>query len=211
MHRALVAEPTGVPIGGRPLDAVLIGASTGGPPAVERILSALPQDFSAPILICQHMPLGFTELWAERLDTACGLSVREARNGDALESGTALVAPIGRHLRFRRDEDGREVSVRLDKDFSDSLHVPSIDMMMSSAAQVLGSRALAVLLTGLGADGALGMLAVRRAGGHTIAEAAESAVAYSMPGSAVELGAALEEASIDEMGSLIARRVRGVV
>lgn len=209
MARTLAAEPVGVPLGGRPLDAVLIGASTGGPPAVERILSTLPEGFRAPIAVCQHMPTGFTRVWAERLDSVCSLAVREARYGMEFEPGNVYIAPIGKHLRFARDRDSGRATLRLDPDLAESLHVPSIDMMMSSAAQVFGSRALAVLLTGLGADGAHGMLAVRRAGGHTIAQSADSAVAYSMPGSAVKLGAAVEEASLDEMPALIARRVEG--
>lgn len=208
MSRHLISEPNGVPIGGRPLDAVFIGASTGGPKALERILASLPADFPAPIAVCQHMPEGFTAFWADRLDSVCQLTVREASNGSSLDPGTVYIAPIGRHLRVRADSDGRR-RISLDRDFADSLHVPSIDIMMSSAAQVYGSRGLAVLLTGLGADGALGMLAMRRAGAHTIVESQDTAVAYSMPGSAVQAGAAVEEAPLDEIPELILQRVTG--
>ncbi|MBA4369993.1 MAG: hypothetical protein C0418_00230 [Coriobacteriaceae bacterium] len=157
------AEITGVPFGG-PLDAVVIGASAGGPAAVERILRALPRAFPVPLCICIHMPLGFTGTFAAHLDSFCDVCVKEARNGETLAAGTVYVAPIGRHLRLARSNGS--VTARLDPDFADSLHVPSIDMLFSSAAQTYGSRLLAVLLTGMGADGALGMLAARAGAVH---------------------------------------------
>jgi two-component system chemotaxis response regulator CheB len=205
--RNLDAEPIGVPFGGVPLDVVVIGASTGGPPTVEHILRELPRDFPAPVAICQHMPPGFTETWALRLDSVSRLHVREARFGEPFEPGNAYLAPIGKHMRIKREN--KHAVVSLDMDFADSLHVPSIDILMSSVAHAYGSRALAVLLTGLGTDGALGMLAVRRAGGHTITEAEDSAVAYSMPGSAVEIGAAAQEMTAAEMPAAIIACVSG--
>lgn len=208
MGRRLSAEPVGVPQGGKELRAVVIGASTGGPKIVENILCSLKPDFPAPLAVCQHMPPGFTEAWAERLDRSCSLRVKEAQFGARFEKGTVYIAPIGKHMRLTRDQDGI-VAISLDRDFADSLHIPSIDILMSSAAQAYGSVMLAVLLSGLGSDGALGMLAVRRAGGHTISEAPESALAYSMPGSAVEMGAAAEEVSSAEMPKVIRDRVDG--
>jgi len=198
-----------MPLGGRPLDAVVIGASTGGPGVIQSILDYLPRDFPAPIAICQHMPPGFTQVWSERLDGSCRLKVAEAFGGAPFVRGRVYIAPIGFQLRFKKV--GRHFEVVLDRDFADSLFVPSVDIMMSSAAQVFGSGALAVLLTGLGSDGALGMLAMRRVGAHTIVESPETALAASMPSSAVELGAALEEATKEELGALIDRRVRGLV
>jgi len=198
-----------MPLGGRTLDAVVIGASTGGPGVIQSVLDYLPRDFPAPIAICQHMPPGFTRLWAERLNDTCRLRVVEASGGVPFVRGGVYIAPAGFHLRFKKV--GRHFEVVLDRDFADSLFVPSIDIMMSSAAQVFGSGGLAVLLTGLGSDGSLGMLAMRRAGAHTIVESPESALAASMPASAVELAAAVEEATKDEMGELIDRRVRGLV
>jgi two-component system chemotaxis response regulator CheB len=190
-----------------PLDVLVIGASTGGPPTVEHILRELPRDFRAPVAICQHMPPGFTETWAERLDSVSRLEVREARFGESFEQGNVYLAPIGKHMRVIREN--KHATISLDMDFADSLHVPSIDILMSSVAQAYGSRALAVLLAGLGTDGALGMQAVRRAGGHTITEAADSAVAYSMPGSAVEIGAAAQEVTASEMPAAIIACVSG--
>ena len=199
----------GTPLGGSPLSAVVIGASTGGPQTVERIVRALPADFPVPVAVCQHMPPGWTRMWAARLDPLCALRIKEAENRERFRRGTVYIAPYGTHLRFRRD--GREVFVRLDADFADSLFVPSIDYMMSSAAEAFRSGALGVLLTGLGSDGALGMLAVRNAGGYTIIERPDSAVASSMPGSAAEIGAAVEAAEADEIASIIVERVNGVL
>lgn len=207
MPRVRGAEPTGVPLGATPVEAVFIGASTGGPAAVERILRELPATFAVPISICQHMSPGFTRLWAERLDGVCNLKVAEARYGERLRPGQVYIAPVGKHMRFKA-EDGQR-TIMLDRDFADSLHVPSIDIFMSSAAQAFGSRSLGVLLTGLGADGALGMLAIRRAGGYTLCQTEESAVAPSMPFSAKSLGAVAEECPIEEMAHAIARQVSG--
>ncbi len=187
---------------------MVIGASTGGPKVVEGILRMLPHDFPAAIAICQHMPPGFTKAWAERLDEVSSLRVKEACFGERFESGTVYIAPAGKHMRLMRDSDG-DVHISLDRDFADSLHIPSIDILMSSAAHAFGSGLLAVLLTGLGSDGTLGMLAVRRAGGHTISEAPESAAVYSMPGSAVEIGATAEEVSSKTMPQVIMDRVAG--
>ena len=199
----------GVPKGAVPLDAVVIGASTGGPSTVEAILRALPRDFRAPIAICQHMPPGFTAGWAQRLNDVCRLKVKEASFGELFEKGHVYIAPIGKHMRFQREKDSSAATIILNKDFADLLHVPSIDIFMSSAAEAFGSRSLAVLLTGLGSDGASGMLAIHRAGGRTISESADSAIAYSMPGSAVELGAAAEEVSASDMPKIIIDRVNG--
>lgn len=205
MPKRLVAEPAGVPRGGRAPEVLLLGASAGGPPALELILSQLPYNFPVPVVICQHMPMGFTRTWAERLDDICSLKVAEARSGQILTPRMVYIAPIGKQLRFTAQ--GTRATVVLFPDLVRSLHVPSIDVMFSSAAEVFGSRTLAVLLTGLGHDGAQGLLDIHRAGGRTIVESPETASSYSMPGAAVALGAAQEEARIDEMTDLISRRV----
>lgn len=185
-----------------PFSALCIGASLGGPKAIERLLGELPSDFPLPVAICQHISDGFTGAWAERLSQCCPLPVKEAEHRERFEAGRVYVAPAcGRHMRFRKLPD--EVRIMLDADFADSLHVPSIDMMMSSAANTFGSKTLAVILTGMGSDGALGMLSIRRAGGYTIGEAESSAVSYSMPGSAYELGAIVEQLDMQ----LIPKRV----
>lgn len=196
-----------VPISGFPAAAVVIGASTGGPPVVEQIIRALPLDFPAPIAICQHMSPGFVEQWAERLDPLCWLHVKEAGAGEPFERGTVYLAPQGRHLRFWRDTTGPRI--RLDADVAHSVHVPCIDFTFSSAAEVFGGRALGVLLTGLGHDGSLGMQALRRVGAYTIAEDPASAVAPSMPSSAIEAGAALEVVSASELPRVLPLRANG--
>lgn len=197
----------GTPVGGFASAAVVIGASTGGPPVVERILRALPADFPAPVAVCQHIAEGFVEQWAERLDPLCWLKVREARNGERFERGSVYIAPVGMHMRFRRDGSGARI--RLDTDFADSFFVPSIDFMLSSAAETFGSRALGVLLTGLGKDGSLGMLALRKAGAYTLAEDPATAVAPSMPESAQQLGAVLECVCADTLPQVLVERASG--
>lgn len=185
----------GVPSQTGAFEIIVIGASFGGPKAVERLLCALPRSCKVPVAVVQHITPGFTEVWAKHLDDTCAIKVVEARNRGNLLPGHAYLAPTGKHLRFLRSGD--RIVARLDDDFADSLHVPSVDIMMASAARECGSRTLAVLLTGLGNDGASGMLAVRGAGGHTIAESAETAASHSMPGSATRLGAVVEELPLD--------------
>lgn len=196
-----------VPLGGFPAAALVIGASTGGPPVVEQILRALPADFPAPVAICQHMSPGFVDQWARRLDPLCWLHVKEADTGEAFTRGTVYLAPQGRHLRFWRDATGPRV--RLDTEPADSVHIPCIDVTFTSAAEVFGSRALGVLLTGLGSDGALGMQALRRTGAYTIAEDPASAVAPSMPSSALTLGAVVETVATADLPRILVRRANG--
>lgn len=184
-----------------PYDAVIIGASFGGPPAVEAVLSELPRKFPAPIAICQHICPGFTAGWAARLNRITKLKVSEAKSGTMIEPGHVYVAPAGYQTRFTRV--GKEVYLRVDEDYADSLYVPSVDQMMRSAPAAFGSHTLGILLTGLGSDGASGMLAIRQAGGYTIAESADTAASHSMPGSAVELGAVVEQLPIGKVASRV--------
>lgn len=195
------------PLGGFASAAVLIGASTGGPPVIERILRALPADFPAPIAICQHISPGFVEQWAERLDPLCWLDVREAEDGEAFTKGAVYIAQVGRHMRFSRDSAGPRI--RLDREEADAPHVPCIDYTFASAAEVFGSRALGVLLTGLGADGSKGLLALRRASAYTIVEDPATAVAPSMPESALTLGAVVETVSTADLPKVIVERANG--
>lgn len=200
-------EPTstGIPHGVGPVDAVVVGASLGGPSALQTLLHDLPADFGAPVAICQHMSPGMIELFAEQLDRVSPLTVKPAEDREPLVAGTVYVAPVGLQMRLVK-ERGRSF-VRLDEDWADSLHVPSIDVLFSSAAMAFGSCAMGVLLTGMGSDGALGMHAIRRAGGHTLCESEASATSYSMPRSAIELGAAAGELPIEQMADAIAGRV----
>jgi two-component system, chemotaxis family, protein-glutamate methylesterase/glutaminase len=167
-------------------EVVVIGTSTGGPPALQRIIPSLPRDLPPAVLIVQHMPVGFTRSLAERLDARSALPVREALDGESVEAGLVLIAPAGRHMRVRKR--GNSFKVTLDEDPRGALHRPSADVLMSSAAKAYGRRVLGVLLTGMGSDGVDGLRAIRQAGGLTLAESEETCVIYGMPKAAVEAG-----------------------
>jgi two-component system chemotaxis response regulator CheB len=163
----------------------VIGASTGGPAALQALLEALPASFPVPIAIVQHMPAGFTRPFANRLDGLCRLAVSEAENGQRLAPGMVVVAPAGSHLRLNPS-----LVVALSEDPAGSRHVPSVDLLFRSAAKSRPGAVLGVLLTGMGDDGAEGMSQIRAQGGLTIAESEESCAVYGMPRAAVERGAA---------------------
>jgi two-component system, chemotaxis family, protein-glutamate methylesterase/glutaminase len=165
-------------------EVVAIGTSTGGPPALQKILGQLPEGFPCPILIVQHMPEGFTSSLAQRLDRNSALEVKEAGDGERVVAGTAYVAPAGWHMRLRRQ--GGELQVWLDPVPDGSLHRPSVDVLFESVAAVCGARSLAVVLTGMGKDGAVGAQAIKRTGGGIVVEAEESAVVFGMPRAVIE-------------------------
>ena len=180
-------------------DLCVIGTSTGGPPALQYIFERLPATFPMPVAIVQHMPIGFTKPFADRLNTVCRLAVREARDGDALLPGRVLVAPAGQHLVITSE---RRVS--LDAQPSTSTHTPSVDVLMRSAAQSWPGRVLGILLTGMGDDGAKGMAAIRAAGGVTLGESEASCVVYGMPRAARRIGAIEHERSLTEIAAWLA-------
>lgn len=165
---------------------VAIGASTGGPPALQAIIPLLPKDLQAVVLVVQHIPVGFTRSLANRLDQRSLLPVREARDGEPVMPGGVLIAPAGLHMKVRRR--GSAVKIVLDEEPRSSLHRPSVDVLMASVAKVYGPRALGVVLTGMGSDGTIGLGAIREAGGRTLAESEESCVIYGMPKAAVDAG-----------------------
>jgi two-component system chemotaxis response regulator CheB len=154
----------------------VIGASTGGPLAIQRILERMPADFPLPIVIVQHMPAGFTQPFADRLRRLSRLQVSEAVEGDRLSPGRVLVAPAGRHLRITSS-----LGVVLAAEPADAKHIPSVDVTMRSAARSRPGRVLGILLTGMGNDGAEGMGTIRASGGFTIGESEASCVVYGMP------------------------------
>ncbi len=180
-----------------PSRVVAIGVSTGGPNALQNVLGQLPADFAGAILVVQHMPQGFTEMFARRLDDTCAIEVKEARSGDLLLAGRALICPGNRHMRVRRMPLG-EVVVLSDEERVNG-HRPSVDVLFRSVAQEFGKRAVAVLMTGMGEDGAEGMGAVKTAGGLTIAQSAESCVVFGMPRAAIERGHAQRVVSLDAL------------
>jgi two-component system, chemotaxis family, protein-glutamate methylesterase/glutaminase len=167
-------------------EVVAIGASTGGPAALQALVPALPAGFPAAVVVVQHIPRGFSRSLAERLAARSTLPVREAVDGEPLLPGTVLVAPAGLHLKLHRR--GGAVKVSLDEEPRTALHRPSVDVLMTSLARVCGARSLGVVLTGMGSDGTAGLRAIRQAGGRTLAESEETAVIYGMPKSAVEAG-----------------------
>lgn len=181
---------------------VAIGASTGGTEAIHRILEALPES-CPPILIVQHMPEGFTAAFARRLDAACRIKVAEAVDGDEVLPGRALVAPGNRHLLLSR-RGGRSVVEVRDGPLV-SRHRPSVDVLFRSVAQVAGPAAVGAILTGMGNDGAAGLLEMKQAGAATFAQSEETCVVFGMPREAVALGAAGEILPLEEIAPALLR------
>jgi two-component system chemotaxis response regulator CheB len=165
---------------------VAIGASTGGTQALERVLCALPAA-SPAIVVVQHMPERFTSAFAERLDALCRVEVREARDGDAVVPGRALIAPGGMQMTLKRNGAGYCVEVRSAPPVN--RHCPSVDVLFRSVAKYAGSSALGVIMTGMGGDGARGLLQMRQAGARTIAQDEATCVVFGMPKEAIKLGA----------------------
>ncbi len=175
------------PFPGR-IAAICIGASTGGPAALQVVLDRLPPRFPFPIAIVQHMPVGFTSAFAERLNQTSRLEIREARGGEAFEPGRAFIAPAGRHLVFERGALGPRLA--LVSEPSGGSHVPSIDVLFSSAAAAFGAGTVGVVLTGMGSDGREGAREIAARGGKLLAEAESSCAVYGMPRAIVEAGLA---------------------
>jgi two-component system chemotaxis response regulator CheB len=189
----------------RPLprcNVVAIGASTGGVTAINQLLAGL-SGTAPPLVIAQHMPQGFTARFAQRLARTTGLDVAEATDREVLHRGMIRMAPGDRHLRVDR-KDGRLIC-RLGDDAPVGSHRPSVDVLFASVATALGKRAIGVILTGMGSDGAKGLLRMRAAGAHTMGEAERSCTVYGMPKAAMRLGAVAEELEIDGL----AERLRG--
>lgn len=182
---------------GRP-PIVAIGCSTGGPGALHRVIPALPGDLPAAVLIVQHMPPGFTRSLANRLNELSALTVREAEGGETVAAGQALIAPGGFHMTV--DADG---VVHLDEEPPQHGVRPAVDRLFASLAAHHGPRTLAVIMTGMGFDGARGTKAVRAAGGRAIAEAESSCVVYGMPRAVIELGQADRIATLDDIPAAI--------
>lgn len=186
-HIGAAVSPV-TPMGAVQRDRIIaIGASTGGVPAVQTVLTGLAKA-QIPIVVTQHMPPGYTRRFAERLAQVTGLRVSEARDGDRLEPGCVFIAPGDRHLHVARGPGG-SVCRLIDGPLV-SGHKPSVDVMFASVAESYGNRAVGVLLTGMGKDGAAGLLAMRQAGAETMVEAEYSAVVFGMPRAALEAGAA---------------------
>lgn len=182
---------------------VALGTSTGGTQALEAVLTRLPADCPG-IVVVQHMPEKFTAAFAHRLNQLCRCEVREAVDGDRVIPGLVLIAPGGRHMQLRRS--GAQYRVGVADGPPVNRHKPSVDVLFRSVANTAGRNALGIIMTGMGDDGAQGLLAMRQAGAHTIAQDQESSVVFGMPREAIEIGAAAEVLPLSQMAEAIVGR-----
>ena len=199
-RRILVAPSAPPPARPRSLSQyhfVAIGTSTGGPVALSHVIPLLPADFPTPIMIVQHMPLGFTRPLADRLNSQSKISVHEAVNGMVLQPGTALVVPSGKQAALRHTAS--EVEIRLMDDDGSSLHVPSVDILMEQTADAYGSKAIGVILTGMGQDGVKGLKKLKGCGGYVLGQDEASCVVYGMPRAAAKEGLVDREVPLDRI------------
>ena len=209
------AKPAGAVVAGRPAstvaptssrtEIVVIGISTGGPQALKVLIPQIPKDFPVPVAMVLHMPVGYTELYAQKLNEMSQLRVKEAQEAEILEAGTAYLAPAGRHLSFRRA--GADVITHLDVRPLDTAHRPAVDVMFQSAAEIFGAGAMGVVMTGMGADGREGAAWIKARGGQIITESEQSCVVYGMPRSVVEAGLSDSTASLETIFDVILERL----
>jgi len=195
--KSVAASATGKP----KRDVIAIGVSTGGPPVVQKILSSLPADFPASIVIAQHMPAAFTGPFAKRLDGVSALTVKEAENGDILKPGHVFIAPGGRHVVL--DQKISRVDVVVTDHPAGELYKPSANVLISSVAQAVGRRALGVILTGMGNDGCEGIRDLKSKGGRALAQSDNTCVVYGMPKAIVDENLADEIVDLDDLAESI--------
>jgi len=193
-------------LGATSKSVIAIGASTGGTEAIIEVIKHFPANTPA-VVIVQHMPPVFTKMYAERVDKICMMNVREAKSGDRVNTGTILLAPGGNEqMSLRQDSKGYYVS--LSPGVKVSGHCPSVDVLFESVSKVAGKNAVGVLLTGMGADGAKGLLSMKQRGAYTIGQDEESCVVYGMPMEAHKLGAVSTQVPLSDIGGVILRRFR---
>jgi two-component system chemotaxis response regulator CheB len=200
------SEPATKIAGNHSVDLVVIGISTGGPQALKRLIPQLPSDFPVPVLMVMHMPVGYTEMYAAKLNEISQLEVKEAAEGDEIKPGRAFLAPAGRHLSVKRDARGKVVT-HLDAKPFNTLHKPSVDVLFQSVAEVYGNRVLGVVMTGMGSDGKQGAAWIKSQGGLVFTEAESSCVVYGMPSVVMEAGLSDQSVALEDM----ARAIREVV
>jgi two-component system chemotaxis response regulator CheB len=186
-------------------DIVVLGISTGGPQALRQVIPRLPADLPVPVAMVMHMPVGYTAMYAHRLDSLCGLDVCEAREGDEVRAGRVLLAPAGRHLSFLKE--GGMVRAHLDDHPTTSQHRPAVDVLFRSAADVFGPRVLGVVMTGMGNDGLLGAAHIKAQGGRIVTEAESSCVVYGMPRVIDEASLSDRSATLDHMARVIVEMI----
>jgi two-component system, chemotaxis family, protein-glutamate methylesterase/glutaminase len=185
----------------QPSRIVAIGISTGGPQSLQLMLSQMPGDFPGSIVVVQHMPDGFTYMFARRLDECCALNVKEAQSGDLLLAGRVLICPGNKHLKVKRLPLG-DVAILSDDPLVNG-HRPSVDVLFKSVAEEFGQRAIGVLMTGMGEDGAQGLGLMKTSGAMTIAQGEQSCVVFGMPKVAIERGFAQRVVELDAMAATL--------
>lgn len=183
---------------------VALGASTGGTDALECVIKSFPETMP-PVLVVQHMPPVFTKMYSERLDKCCAVHVKEAEDGDRLTQGICLIAAGGYHMELKKDLKGYYVKCYQGDKVSG--HCPSVDVMFSSVADTAGSKAIGAIMTGMGADGAKGLLKMHKQGAYTIGQDKDSCVVYGMPMEAYKLGACSEQQPLANIGKTLCRRI----
>jgi two-component system chemotaxis response regulator CheB len=183
-------------------DIIVLGISTGGPQALRMLVPGLPAELAVPLAVVLHMPLGYTELYARKLDEMSSVRVVEATAGLEVAGGTVLIAPAGRHLSFRRNANGT-VMTHLDVRPLDTPHRPSVDVLFHSAADVYAERVLGVVMTGMGSDGREGAAWIKAKGGRILTEAEDTCVVYGMPRSIVEAGLSDRSVKLEAMANAI--------
>lgn len=183
-------------------DVIVIGSSTGGPTAVETIISRLPGNLAVPVLIAQHMPSNFVPSFANRLDQITPLNVVMAKKDDVIVPGTIFIAPGSRNMVVRRDVCGKVIVDFTSQRFKE-FNFPSVNGLMHSVAEVYGKRAIGIILTGMGKDGTDGLRSISEAGGYTLAQSKDTCVVYGMPKEAFESGAAKRTVPLNEIGPFV--------
>lgn len=183
---------------------IAIGASTGGTEATLEVLKTLPKE-TPGILVTQHMPAGFTKMYADRLNKICNMEVREAKNGDRVETGLVLIAPGDSQMKLLKDEKGYFVTCRPGEKVSG--HCPSVDVLFNSVAETAGKNAVGIILTGMGKDGAQGLLSMKKARAYTIGQDKESCIVYGMPMVAFNIGAVMVQSPIENISDLLIKHL----
>ena len=211
-RRVATERPAVMPVrpsvtGATSKSVIAIGASTGGTEAIIEVVKRFPAN-TPGVVIVQHMPPVFTRMYAERVDKICAMSVREAQNGDRVEQGTILIAPGGDQQMYLRS-DARGYYTYLTPGAKVSGHCPSVDVLFDSVAKTAGRNAVGVLLTGMGADGANGLVDMKKAGAHTIGQDEASCVVYGMPMEAFKRGGVSEQLPLSSIGDAVLRRFGG--
>ena len=183
---------------------VAIGASTGGTEAILKVIKDLPKNFP-PIIIAQHMPAGFTKMYADRLNKICNIEVREAVHGDRIKRGTALIAPGGRQMKLKKDSEGYYVDCNNTEKVNG--HCPSVDVLFNSVAEIAKKNSIGIILSGMGKDGAAGLLNMKKAGAYTIGQDEKTSVVYGMPMVAFNIGAVMVQAPIENISEILTKHL----